>query len=75
MAQLLYHRFQIGRGLRLVMDMALEIVVLPVAEVDRDEEFYRDLVGFRPEAIQEYPRRAAEPLHRVPAQLAGEGDS
>ncbi|MGW4225369.1 VOC family protein [Streptomyces bauhiniae] len=28
------------------MDMALEVVVLPVSDVDRAKSFYRDLVGF-----------------------------
>ncbi|MFI8346180.1 VOC family protein [Streptomyces sp. NPDC085596] len=28
------------------MDMSLEVVVLPVSDVDRAKEFYRDLVGF-----------------------------
>lgn len=28
------------------MDMTLEVILLPVSDVDRAKEFYRDKVGF-----------------------------
>ncbi len=32
------------------MDAKLEVIVIPVADVDRSLQFYRDTLGWRPDA-------------------------
>ena len=52
------------------MDWTLEVVVLPVSDIDRAIAFYRDQVGFEPRqprqvsrsvTLRPAPRRAVQP--------------
>jgi len=48
------------------MDWTLEVVVLPVSDIDRSVAFYRDQVGFQLDhdtwAVQQIKARAEKPL-------------
>ena len=56
------------------MDWTLEVVVLPVSDIDRSIAFYRDQVGFHdPDgnswSVQELKVRAEKPL--IPVEARG----